>query len=949
MKRTYLGRRIAVFILITCALPAAAGGRKEQYPDPADTSGMRIQAPIPVDPRVTIGKLSNGLTYYIRENDQPEDRALLRLVVDAGSILETESQRGLAHFVEHMAFNGTENFAEHQIIDYLESIGMEFGPDINAYTGFDETVYKLQIPTDDPGVVEKGFQVLAEWAGRVSFEPEEVEAERGVIIEEWRLGRGAEARMREEYLPVLLKGSRYAERLPIGDREIIENFRRETLIDYYETWYRPDLMAVIAVGDFDGERILELVEENFSYLEMPADPKPRKEYPVPLHEETLYTTAVDPEATSTLAELFYKRIPRKVEVVEDYREMIKRRLFDMMLNARLDEVAREGDPPFLYALSSSADFVRTLSIYELACIVEEDGVERGFEALLAEAVRLRRHGFISPEIERAKDQYLAAMKRAYEERSETESVSFAGEYTRNFLNGEVIPGIEYEYELARRYSPGITLDELNRMVDDIITGKNRVVLVKGPEKKGVTYPSKERLEGIMTAVEDSELEAYTEDDSGAELFSKDVVPGTIVETVEHESVGVTELVLSNGVRVLLKPTDFKNEEILVTGFSPGGTSLVGDDEYVSASLAAMVAGASGVGDFSAVELQRKLAGRQVSVSPYIGTLTEGFSGGCVPEDLEILLQLIHLYGTEPRRDREAFDSLKARLKGMLQNRRSQPEALFQDRLQILASQGHFRERPFTPELLEELDFETAHRVYAERFADFSEAVFIFAGNFSLLEMRTLSERYLATLPAIGRDESWADPGVEFPSRNVTEVVRAGIEEKGRVALVYGGDFSWSVEREHVFDSLLTLLDIRLREVIREEASGTYGVRVGGGVGPYPEEEFRLTISFGCDPVRAEELTERVFRELDDIRENLPSELNMTKIKEMDRRSYEEALERNRFWLGSLEEADFYDLPYTVIRRFPDLVASLEGREIREMAREVLAGPYVRLTLKSELE
>jgi zinc protease len=363
----------------------------------------------------------------------------------------------------------------------------------------------------------------------------------------------------------------------------------------------------------------------------------------------------------------------------------------------------------------------------------------------------------------------------------------------------------------------------------------------------------------------------------------------------------------------------------------------------------MVVGSSGVGDFSATELQRKLAGRQVTVSPYIGTLTEGFSGGCVPEDLEILFQLVHLYGTEPRRDREAFGSLTTRLRGILQNRRSQPEALFQDRLQILTSEGHFRERPFTPELLEELDFETAHEVYAERFADFSEAVFIFTGNFSPPEMRELSERYLATLPSTGREESWADPGIEFPDETVTDIVRAGIEEKGRVAVVYGGDFAWSVEREYVLRSLITLMDIRLREVIREEASGTYGVRVGGGAGPYPEEEFRITVSFGCDPDRAEELTELVFTELDDIRKNLPSELNMTKIKEMDRRSYEEALEENRFWLNSLEEADFYDLPYTVLRGFPERVDSLTGEDIRRMAREVLDAPYVRLTLLPEKE
>jgi zinc protease len=917
-------------------------GRKEQYPEPGDTSAMRMESHVPVDPAVEKGTFENGLTYYIRENSKPEGRAELRLVVNAGSILEREEQQGLAHFVEHMAFNGTENFSKDAILDYLEGVGMRFGPDINAYTSFDETVYKLQIPTEDPKTVEKGIKILSEWAFRIAFEEEEIEKERGVIIEEWRLGRGARARLREQYFPVLFKGSRYAERLPIGKKEIIENCDDEKLIQFYRDWYRPELMAVVAVGDFDGDEMFSLLEKHFSGVEGPKEPKKRIEYPVPDHDKTLYSVATDPEATSTMTQLYIKHDPRTRGTVVDYRSMLVDYIYNIMLNERLDELRRQPDPPFLQAGSSYSDLVRTKSAYALGAVVEQDGVKQGLETILTEAERVKTYGFTEGELERAKEVLFSSYERSYEERTKTESVRFAGEYVRNYLEGEVIPGIEYEFELYKRYAPTISLEEVNRRAEELITDKNRVVLLTGPEDG---LPGASELAAVFEEVKSRDVEPYVDTVSADPLFQKIVTPGEVVSERTFSSFGVTEWVLSNGAKIVLKPTTFKNREILFEGFSPGGTSLVPDDSYVSAMMVPYIINASGVGSFSAVELQKKLAGKQVSLSPGIGQISEGFTGNAAPADLETLLQLLHLYMTEPREDRDAFSSLMTRIEGSIANRRSQPEAVFADTFLEMTTGNHFRTRPLTPELLEEVDLSKAMEVYRERFGNAGDFTFIFVGNFSLKQIKPLIERYIATLPSTGERETWKDREIRFPEATEKETIYRGIEPKSMVALGLGGDFNWSFGSRYVFDSLLQLAEIRLRETIREEASGTYNVGVYGYAQPYPREAYKVQISFGCEPERAPELTDLLFRELEKIIEEPPEDKNVEKVREQQRSWHEQAREKNGFWAGSLEEAYLYGLPLETVFSHSELIEQTGKEELHRMAREVFSlEKYVLLTL-----
>lgn len=925
-------------VLLLCLFAAAAGwakGRKEDYPDPSDTSLMRITDPIPVDPKVRIGTLANGLTYYIRHNERPENQLVLRLVVNAGSILETDEQRGLAHVVEHMAFNGTARFEKNEIIDYLEGIGMRFGPEINAYTSFDETVYKLTIPTEDGEILEKGFQILSDWAFHVNFEEEEIDKERGVVIEEWRLGRGAQARMRDKYFPLLLSGSRYAERLPIGKKEVLENFDYETLKSFYRDWYRPDLMAVVAVGDYPEDELERLITTYFADEKSEAGRKERREYEVPHHAEPLYSVVTDKEATNTLVRVMIKHDPEKVEKVEDYRDLILTTMYNRMFNQRLEELTQQADPPFIYAVSSMDDFVRTKSIYEMTAVVPEGGAEKGLTALLTEAKRVRTYGFTEGELKRVREELRSGYKRAYEERDKTESFQFAREYIANFLTGEVIPGIAYEYELFERYAPGIELEEVNDLAEKLITEENRVILVTGPEHRGELIPDTDRLAAVYQKVEDAEIGPYVDSVATGPLFSKSLIPGKVVSEKVYKEYGITEWVLGNGARVFLRPSDYKNKEILLSAVSPGGVSAVSDEEYVSAMMIPSIIGVSGVDGFSATELQKLLAGKQVSLTPTLGNIVEGFSGSSTPEDAEVLFQLLHLYMTAVRGDQDAFASLKTRLKGLVANRLSQPEAVYSDRLQEIVSQGHYRRRPLSSEVLEEMDLETALEVYRDHFSEAGDFTFFIAGNVDKDRLKTLVSTYIGSLPEARGDDAWRDEGIRFPDTAVREEVYAGVEEKSRVTLIFGGPLAWTYKRGHLFDSLRQVLDIRLREVIREDASGTYDVGVAGGFGPFPREDYLFQIYFGCGPDRAEELTAVLMEELKEVRRNAVDEKILAKVREQQRTEFEKAEKKNRFWVNVMRDSVLFGLSYDELLNIEGLIESVTAGNIRNIAAEVL--------------
>ena len=763
---------LSAAVIATIASGAAVPLRAQQ-PAAAPTLAMpRLTDTLPLDPKVRVGMLPNGLRYYIRRNAKPEKRADLRLVVNAGSILETDQQLGLAHFIEHTAFNGTTHFAKNDLIKYLESIGVRFGADLNAYTGFDETVYILPIPTDTARIVDKAFQILEDWAHGQVFDSSEVVNERGVVREEWRGRKGASDRMLQQWLPIAFKGSRYATRLPIGTEQSIMSATPSRLRAFYKKWYRPDLMAVIAVGDFDPAAIERLIKQHFGGIPRAPNAAPRTLATVPPNRDPLVAIATDKEATSSSVEVTFKLPHESTRTVADYRRGLVEQLYLGMLNSRLEEISQKANAPFLGAGASKGSFfARTTDAFTLGAGVKDGGIERGLEALLVEARRVDDYGFLQSELDRAKQNMLRAYERAYTERDKTQSAAFVQEYIDNYLEGEASPGIQYEYPLAQQLLPSITLAEVNKLASNWITDDNRVVIAESPIKAGVPIPAKQDLLAVFGRAAHDSVSAYTENVSSDALVDSLPAAGKVVSTTTNPTVGVTEWRLSNGVRVLVKPTDFKADEVLMTAFSEGGTSLAPDSLYMSAWLAPQIVYASGAGRFDLVDLGKRLSGKVASVTPSIGETSEGLSGRASPKDLETLLQLTYLDFTAPRLDTAAYQAMKNQISAFLANRGSSPGQVFQDTVQVTMTRHAFRARPLTAATFAEVNPERALAFYKNRFADASDFTFVFVGNLDLQTFKPLVERYLGALPSINRKETWRDVSAKAPDGIVEKVAK----------------------------------------------------------------------------------------------------------------------------------------------------------------------------------
>ena len=918
------------------------------------------QAPegdLPFDPEVHRGVLSNGLTYYVKENREPLNRAQLRLAIRAGSILEQEHERGLAHYVEHMAFDGTERFAKHEIIEYLESIGSKFGPDLNAHTSFDETVYKIEIPTDDPEIIETAFKILSDWAFAITFDPEEVEQERGVVLEEWRTRRGAAARIRDLEYPVLFGDSRYSVRLPIGVPEVIETATRDDLVGFYERWYRPGLMAVAVVGDFDAESMVELIRRHFApppegeaYQERAARPEAptmRPEYPVPPHDEPRVTVNTDPELSSTVLRIYAKLPPRTGQSVATYRHLLTQSLFAMMANSRLFERTQVADPPFIGAWMGQGLFLANTAVLYATARVDEDGVERGLDTVLEEMQRILSYGFTATELEREKANLLRSMESAWLERDQRPSVRLVEEYVRHYMEGEPVPGIDAEYELHQQLLPEITLQEVNRLAEPWRTLDSTVAMVSGPEAVASGPEVEQALLAKLKGAVDLQVDPYEDVASDVPLMATPPQPGSITAEEPIEAIDAVRWTLSNGVTVIAKQTDFRNDEVLLKAISPGGTSLVADGDYIAAITATAIAEGSGAGVHDAVALDKLLAGNTAAVEPFIGALFEGFSGSSSPDDLETLFQLVTLYGTAPRLDPTFYASYSSRLRSHFENRRAQPDAVWADTLRSALSQDHFRSRPFTVEVLDEMDLERSTAVYEERFADFGDFTFIMVGAFDWDSLRTLASNYLAALPAGGRVEQWQDLDIDPPAEVVDLAVYMGIEPRSRTRLVFAGDMDWSRPEAMALAALREMLQARVRERIEMELGSTYSIHVGASASLLPDPEYRVFVDFGSDPARADELLEEVFGSVDWLVGGGEQDYLDT-AKELIRGAREERLRRNGFWLGQIEAVVERGEDFSVIPGFDERLDALTLEQVVDAATRYLnRDRYVRVVLLPE--
>ncbi len=932
----------ALFIPFSSHSPSAAGA--------ADRYATGLDSPVPQDSACTVGRLPNGLTYYIRVNREPEKRAMFWLAVNAGSIQEDKDQLGLAHFTEHMGFNGTKHFPPKELVKRFEKLGVMFGLDLNAYTSVDETVYQLHVPTDSAVIVETAFQALEDWARWQSFNDQEIEKERGVIVEEWRLGVGAGRRIQDKEIPEIFCSSRYGKRLPIGKKEIIESFNHGALERFYRDWYRPDLMAVIAVGDFDPDQIHRLIVDHFASMPAQKHPRERVIYPVPDHRETLVSIVTDPEATENSVGIYFKRPVRPTKTLADYRVDVMQMLLNVMFQDRMSEISRKPDSPIMYAGSGSGRFVRSKAAYGVSAIAKQNQIVPSLELALTEVERVRRYSFTETELERAKTSVLRIRQKFYDESGKLDSRFYLGACLQNFLRGAPIVPPEQQLALYQRLLPTITLEDIRGLLDSYITKDNRVVLVSLPKKEGYVAPSKNELLAVVRAVGNKSIEPHVEIVPTGSLIADKLTPAAITSERRLDAVDATEWTLSNGVRVVLKPTDFNRDRVEFIAMSPGGTSLVSDADYLSARYATGAAGSGGYGSFSAEDLEKKLTGTIARVEPWIGDVREGFSGGGSTKDIETMFQLIYLKMTSPRRDEEEFRSSMNRWRESLKTQGAAPQQAWWDTMQVTLSQHHFRKLPITAERLDAIDLDKALAIYRERFSDASDFVFVFVGNMDMNVMRRLSQEYLGNLPATYRHETWKDEGVRFPTGVVTKTVRKGIDPKAsvRVQIVFGGPFEWSQRNEAALKFMADVLSRKLREVVREDLSGTYGIYMGTNVDRYPRCEYNATIGFGCAPERVDELRRAVFAQIDSVKAFGIDTSYVNMVRATNRKWHEREIQMNMVWAQKLAECYFSGDDLSTVFREQKLSSAMDAKTVQDAARKYIdMNNYVEVDLLPE--
>lgn len=914
---------VLVLLITTCSLAQI---------NPADK--------IPVDPKVTIGKLDNGLTYYIRQNKKPEQKVELRLVLNAGSINEDDDQQGLAHMAEHMAFNGTTHFKKNEIVSFLQSIGVGFGSDLNAYTSFDETVYTLPIPIDKPGNLEKGFQILEDWAHNVTYLDEDIENERAIILEEGRMGKGANDRMFRKIYPKLLAGSKYSERLPIGIDTIIRHFKPDVIRRYYKDWYRPDLMAVIVVGDIEPAKALELVKKHFSGLTNPTNERKRESYPLPPYAASQSLVVTDKEATNYTVAINYPAVKNEPEIaLADYKDAIVQNLFFMLLNQRLQELTQKENPPFLAAGTSSGSYARGYEAFGAVAYAGTGDISRALNALTEEIERVERFGFTASELERGKKTLMAGYERSYNNRDKTESGDYVDEYVDNFLEHEPIPGIEKEFEYAKAFVPAITLEEVNACSKKIRDQQNKLVYLTGPEASGKSLPDSAALLAIVDNKEKADIKPYEEKVIATDLIKKDPVAGKVISKTKNTLLGTTELKLSNGVTVTLKPTDFKDDEILMSATRPGGKSNYGVADKFNIEYAAQVVGAMGIGEFSPTDLRKALAGKTVAVSPRISPITEGVNANSSVKDLETMFQLTYLYFTAPRKDTSLFRSYIQRLQSQYANLMANPQAVFVDTVYKV----FFKNDPLMPvvvphsEYFSKVNLDRSLDIYKERFGDVNGMNFVLVGSFKEEQILPYIEKYIASLPATRKQFSFVDNKVRSLGGKHSLTLHKGKEAKSLIIAMYAGAAPYSEDLDLKTQAMSEVLNIRIIEELREKIQGIYGGGTNAGLEKYPRGEYSFVLQLPCGPEKVDTLLKAVKHEFALLAKNGPEESYLKKVKQQWIEQYKTGIKQNNVWLNQLLQFKAQGGDPKRFIDYEQYVNKLTPKDVQEAAKLILEG------------
>jgi zinc protease len=903
------------------------------------TTAQDLNENLPLDSKIRHGKLDNGITYYIRQNKRPEKKIELRLALNAGSVNEDDNQQGLAHMAEHMAFNGTKNFKKNELISFLQDIGVGFGNDLNAYTSFDETVYMLTIPTDQKGNIEKGFQVLEDWAHQVTYITEDIEGERAIILEESRLGKGAEDRMFRKVFPKLYAGSKYAERLPIGVDSIIRTFNPDEIRRFYKEWYRPELMAVLVVGDIDPNQAEEYIRKHFSTIKPGQGGRPRTPVKLPAYTSDQAMVVTDKEATDYSISINYPPFPQPEAVtIGDYRKSMVRQLYASIFNQRLRELTQQQNAPFLYGYVGFETYARGYSAFSVQAGTGTGDPKKAIDALGEEIERVKRFGFTAAELEREKKSLLTMYERLYNNRDKTESSTLVQEYIRHFLEDEPVPGIAKEYEYAKQMVPTITLDEVNKVSETFRHEKNRFAYVFGPETADTVITDQQVL-ALLDAKEKADIKPFEEKAVATELLSTVPKAGKVTAKSKNTLLGTTELVLSNGIKVTLKPTAFKDDQVVMGATRPGGKNNYGVADRYNAEYATAIVNTMGVGDFTPTELRKALAGKTVSVSPVFGAISDGVRGSSGKNDIETMLQLNYLYFTSPRKDSSLFRSFVQKNKSQYANLNANPQTAFIDTMY----QTLFNKSPLAPiavphsEYYDKIDLERALQIYKERFGDATGMNFVFVGSFKESEIIPLIEKYIASLPATGKKYKMVDNNVRPISGKKQLNVYKGKEEQSMILALYTGEIPYNPSLELKAKAMSEVLNIRIFEELREKIQGIYGGGTFISMERYPYSNYNMVLQLPCGPEKVDTLIKAVNAEFDKLVKSGPAVSYLDKVKKQWHEEYRTSIKENSTWLNQLLELKLKGGDPKKFIDYEKNIDKLTVKDIQEAAKVILGG------------
>lgn len=900
---------------------------------------LNLNDPIKADPNVTIGKLDNGMTYYIRRNTYPKDRVEFRLAVNAGSNQENDDQQGLAHFTEHMAFNGIEGFPSNSVVDHLRGKGVVFGADLNAYTSFDETVYMIPMPLDDPANIDLGLKILRGWAHGLLFDNKEIDEERGVIIEEYRLGLGADDRMRKEYWPILMKGSRYADRMPIGLLSILQTFDYQVIKDFYSDWYRPDLQAVIVVGDINVKEVEQKVKTVFGSIPAKQNPRKKETYGIAANKEPLVAVCTDKEATGNQIMLIRKHPHFAMKTIGDFRKQLCIDLYNTMYDARFSEMTQDPKCPFIGASAGYGNFIGNTDMYGSQAIAKENRIPEALKILLQEDNRVLKYGFLQTELDRAKEEILEDYDRAAKEVEKTESARFASQYINNFLRNDPIPGAKRENTYAKKLIEGITLDEINALAKNWVTEDNIVVLVTAPEKEGVNVPSKNEILNIINDKSLANVAPYVDTYKDQEILEKETLkPGKITNIEKIDAVGAEKWTLSNGITVYLKKTDYKNDEILFSASSKGGKSLYDVKDLASADFAADIIDRGGIAGLDFNTLTKKMKGKVVGISPNISLLSEGFSGSSTPKDLEFFFQYLNAFFTNPRIDPNAFELVMDETKEQLKMIQAQPMYKYLGEfLDAAMSHDPYMKQMFSydDKYLSQVNFDRAVQIYKERFANPADFNFFFVGNYDEKQMKEFVELYLGSMKTTPAKKENYNVNVlkPRPDKASAQTVYAGTEEQGYMGMYITNPIDWSYRNSIIADMVGEALDIQFVRIVREKMGDVYSPMVQMGASKLPRPEMSLMILLGCAPEKTDKLADASLKILNDFKKKGPDKKTMELVKKQMLSTRAKNIQTNRFWLGYISGKIVNDMPMTSPSEYDETVNSITKKDMVEFMKK----------------